>query len=53
MMEIVAAGAFFPAEEYHQDDYKKNPVLYKFYRAVCGRDRWLAELSGGPTASRK
>jgi peptide-methionine (S)-S-oxide reductase len=44
--EIVSAGPFYKAEDYHQDFYQKNPIKYKFYRWNCGRDQRLEQLWG-------
>jgi len=47
-VEIEKGGAFYKAEEYHQDYYKKNPARYKFYKWNCGRAQRLEKLWGKP-----
>jgi peptide-methionine (S)-S-oxide reductase len=51
--QIVAFEAFYPAEDYHQDFYKKNPFRYQTYRMGCGRDQRLKELWGDAAGGHK
>jgi len=45
-VELIATSKFYPAENYHQNYYRKNPFRYKFYRYKCGRDARVEALWG-------
>lgn len=47
--EIIQLTKFYPAEDYHQDYYRKNPLRYKYYRYASGRDQFLQKVWGKAT----
>jgi len=49
--QVISADTFWPAEDYHQDYYIKNPIKYRYYRASCGRDGRVKELWGDSAAA--
>jgi peptide-methionine (S)-S-oxide reductase len=50
-VQIVDAGTFTPAEDYHQNYHETNPLKYRYYRYGCGRDARLEKLWGAEAAA--